>query len=548
MRLHQPVRLGRILPGWELGAAALFFAASLTPSLIPRTNLTQGVLSGVCAALGYGFGAFCRWLWRYLELPAVDAPRRRFLELVWLGGCAVVLVASLWWSTHWRNSLRELMHQEPATSAYPLLVCLIAAATFLLLLALGRCFRFVFRAMATWTLRFVPRRVANVVGVAVAVILFWSIASGIFFHIAIHWLDASFREVDKLIPPDGMAPDAPSKTGSPASLIAWDKLGRWGREFISSGPTADQIRAFTGKDAMEPIRVYAGLPAGETAAERARLALEELKRAGAFSRAILVVITPTGTGWVDPSAVDTLEYLARGNVASVAQQYSYLSSPISLLIEPDYGADTARALFSAVYGYWTTLPRNGRPKFYLYGLSLGAMHSERSFELSELLGDPINGALWTGPPFQSRLWRLFTEGRNRGSPAWLPQFRDSSFVRFMNQDGATVPQDTPWGPMRIVYLQYASDAVTFFDYRYLYRSPAWLTRPRGPDVLENLRWYPVISMLQLAFDAAVANQAPIGFGHLYAPQHHIDAWLQVIGIDDWPAEDILRLKRHFGSG
>jgi uncharacterized membrane protein len=101
--------------------------------------------------------------------------------------------------------------------------------------------------------------------------------------------------------------------------------------------------------------------------------------------------------------------------------------------------------------------------------------------------------------------------------------------------------------MRIVYLQYASDAVTFFDYHDLYRSPAWLARPRGPDVSEKLRWYPVVSTLQLALDAAVANQAPIGFGHLYAPQHHIDAWLQVIGIDDWSAEEILRLKRHFAG-
>ena len=27
--------------------------------------------------------------------------------------------------------------------------------------------------------------------------------------------------------------------------------------------------------------------------------------------------------------------------------------------------------------------------------------------------------------------------------------------------------------------------------------------------------------------------APMGFGHVYAPSHYIDAWLEVTGIDDW---------------
>jgi uncharacterized membrane protein len=548
VRLGHPVLSWRNLSSAGLVLATLFFAASLTPSLIPRTDLTQGALSGMSAAAGYGIGAFGNWLWQYLELPPVNGPRRRLLNRLWAGGCAVLLVVSLWRTTQWQNSVLQLMQQEPVTSIYPLRVSLVALPTFLLLIALGRCFKIVFRWVASWTRRFVPRRVANVIGVAVVAVLFWSIVNGIVFRIAIHSLDASFREADELIAPDREAPAASSKTGSPASLIAWDKLGRRGREYISSGPTAEQIRAFTGKDAMEPIRVYVGLPAGETAARRARLALDELKRVGAFSRAALVVITPTGTGWVDPAAVDTMEYLFNGNVASVAQQYSYLSSPLSLLIEPDYGADSARALFSAVYDYWTTLPKDSRPKLYLHGLSLGAMNSERSFESYELLGDPFSGALWSGPPFKSRLWRQFTERRNPGSPAWLPRFRDSSFVRFMNQGGGTIPNETPWGPMRMVYLQYASDPVTFFDYRDVYRRPAWLASPRGPDVSEQLRWYPLVSMLQLAMDAAVATtQTPMGYGHVYAPQHYIDAWLQVTGISDWSGEEIGRLKRHFAG-
>lgn len=62
-------------------------------------------------------------------------------------------------------------------------------------------------------------------------------------------------------------------------------------------------------------------------------------------------------------------------------------------MEADYGRDVARALFAEIYGYWTELPAERRPRLYLHGLSLGALHSQRSWELHELLGDPIHGAL-----------------------------------------------------------------------------------------------------------------------------------------------------------
>ena len=114
---------------------------------------------------------------------------------------------------------------------------------------------------------------------------------------------------------------------------------------------------------------------------------------------MLIVITPTGTGWVDPAPLDSVEYLHDGDAASVALQYSYLASWLSLLVEPDYGVNAARALFKTIYGYWITLPKNRRPKLYLYGLSLGAANSQQSTELIEVVGDPLSGALWSGPPY-----------------------------------------------------------------------------------------------------------------------------------------------------
>lgn len=532
------------LSGVGLLLGTLFFAASLTPTLVPRTYVTQGVLGGACLAAGYGLGVLWHWLWAYLELPEPQGRTARIVNGAITLICAAVLLAFLWRAADWQNTIRALMQMPPVPSAHPFKVCITALATFAVLLALGRLFKLVTRFVAVRVRRVVPRRVANVTGAAIAILIFWSLANNVFFRAALHVLDASFREYDALLEPERPRPTASNKTGGPDSLIAWQQLGRAGREFIASGASAADIRAQTGQDALEPIRVYVGLPGADTPAARAKLALAEMKRVGAFDRSTLVVVTPTGTGWIDPAAMDALEYLLHGDVASVGLQYSYLSSPLSLLAQPEYGSEAARALFVEVYGYWTTLPKDKRPKLYLHGLSLGAMNSARSAELFEMIGDPIQGALWSGPPFESRVWRAITDARNPGSPAWRPELRDGAFVRFMNQQGSPVPADAPWGPMRIVFLQYASDAITFFDFRDLYRRPAWMDPPYGPDVSPQLRWVPVVTMLQLALDMSVSTDTPLGYGHVYAPQHYMDAWLAVTGATGWTPDALARLKQH----
>lgn len=535
------------LSGVGLMLGALFFAAALTPTLVPRSYLTQGALAGGCFAIGYLAGNLWRWLWHYLELPEPSAQLRSRANALVAAGCLIVAVVYLWRAAEWQNSIRAVMKMPPVETAHPLKVCAVALVTFVALLVLGRLFAAVSRFLASHTKRFIPRRVANVVGVVIAGLLFWSIANNVLIRTAFNALDSSFREFDALFEPGRPQPADPDRTGGAASLVKWKELGRTGRRFIASGPHAAEISAATGQAAQEPVRVYVGLAGGDTAQARARLALDELKRQHGFDRSVLVVITPTGTGWIDPSAMDTVEYLHHGNVASVAVQYSYLNSPLSLLFQPEYGAEAARALFAEIYGYWTTLPKDRRPRLYLHGLSLGALNSEKSAELFETIGDPIAGALWSGAPFESRFWRAITANRNPGSPAWLPQFRDSRFVRFMNQNGATVPPDTPWGPMRVVYLQYASDAITFFAYRDAYQAPGWLSDPRGPDVSPELRWYPIVTMLQLALDMAVATNTPMGFGHVYAPEHYVDAWVAVTDVHDWSTDALARLKSHLAA-
>jgi uncharacterized membrane protein len=71
--------------------------------------------------------------------------------------------------------------------------------------------------------------------------------------------------------------------------------------------------------------------------------------------------------------------------------------------------------------------------------------------------------------------------------------------------------------------------------------------PRGPDVSPELRWYPFVTLLQLTLDMLTATDAPIGHGHVYAPSHYIDAWINVTGVRNWSPADISRLRLHLSK-
>ncbi|MGQ5717426.1 alpha/beta hydrolase [Pseudochrobactrum asaccharolyticum] len=530
------------LIGMLLGT--LFFAASLTPSLVPRPFLIQGVLSGACFAIGYGIGVFLFWLWNYLQLPKLKGRISHAVKIAAMAVTVITAMVFLWHAADGQNSIRSLMELEKVESAHPFKTGLIALITFIILIALARLFQLIYRISSRWLDRYIPPRLSRFIGFLIAAVIFSMAINGVLFRFGLHVMDSSYRKIDALMEAEVPQPQDPLKSGSAASLVKWDELGRMGRSYVSSGPDAQQISNFTGRPAQNPLRVYVGLRSAETAKERAKLALAEMIRVGAFERSLLLVTIPTGTGWVDEMGIDPVEYLHDGDIASVAVQYSYLASWLSLLVEPGYGSETATALFDEVYDYWTKLPKDTRPKLYLYGLSLGAMNSQLSSELFQVLGDPYQGALWSGPPFTSRLWRSITNNRNEGTPEWLPEFRDGSYARFTNQNNALKLPNSHWGPMRIIYLQYASDPIVFFDPKDFYREPDWMKAPRGPDVSPQLKWYPVVSMLQLAIDLMMATTTPIGHGHVYAPQHYIDAWVEVTNVN-WSQADIDRLKEYF---
>lgn len=527
--------------------ATLFFAVSLTPSLLPRPDHIQGVISGLSLAAGYGVGVLGYLFWTYFGLPV---PRRRRQRQIQMAVATVFLLGAalfLWRASSWQNTVRALMDMEPVTGIQMGTIAVIALLVFVSLLWLFRLFARTFRFLSRRLQGYVPRRVSYVIGLFTALLLFWSLIDGVLFSLLLQAADRSYQRIDALIEPEFEAPLSPTRTGSAASLISWEQLGRQGRRFVSSAPLPELIAQHSAQAqgrVTEPLRVYVGLNSAETAEQRASLALEELLRVDAFSRQVLVLITPTGTGWVDPGSIEPLEFLYGGDVASVAAQYSYLSSPLAILSEAEFGLETARAMFQTIYAYWSDLPVDQRPALYLLGLSLGALNSDLAFDFYDIIEDPFQGALWSGPPFRSATWRSATQQRDAGSSAWLPVFREGSVVRFFNQSGGQPQLREHWGAFRIAFLQYASDPITFFDPKVLYREPDWMKGQRGADVTPELRWFPVVTMLQLAADMA-SGVSPRGYGHHYAAEHYLEVWLSLTGVSGWSHAELDQLRDFF---
>lgn len=536
--------LDRRTSGVGLVTGALFVAGSLTPSLIPRSPQIQGILAGFCFAAGYGVAVLAGALWRYLQLPRMTDRQARLLVPA-MGAVALVIVTVfLLRSAEWQNDIRAAMTLPPAEGVAPFVVAGLGTAVASVLLILGKLLVALGRYVSARIAQVLPRRQARVLGVLLTILVTYQVFSGVLVRNVVSSIDQSAQALDDLIPAEQIAPDQSWQTGSAESLVAWQDLGREGRNFVATTPDPQAIAGVTGQPARQPLRVYVGLNAADTLTARADLAVRELERAGGFDRSTLVVAMPTGTGWMDPAAIEPLEHLNHGDVATVALQYSYLQSWISLLVQPEQAAEAGRALFGAVHRRWQQLPEETRPRLYLYGLSLGAHSSQQSLRLHEMLDQPIDGALWVGPPFVSQLWQTLTAERDPGSPAWLPHLTTGEVVRFT--DGRqSVHDGGPWGEVRIVFLQYGSDPIVFFRSDSAIRPPEWLASPRAPEVSPDLRWYPIITQLQLAFDMAIALEVPIGHGHVYAHVDHIDPWLAITDPPGWTPERLQALRDHF---
>jgi len=534
------------LKGIPFLLGVLLFAASLTPSLIPRDWIVQGGLGGLVMALGYLIGRVLtgvRWL---LGIPPLSGRSLAIAHAAVGLPVFAALLFSLAQAHAWQDGIRMRMGMDPVESTHTIQMVLVALLVFAVLVGLGVGLRFLFERLRNWMRRFVPDRTATVAGFALTLLVVVVVTRDGVLDGVIANLDRSVTLAQNLFdtaPP----PPAAGFTGAAGSLIDWGAMGQPGRDYVLTGPSREDIATFTGRPALQPVRVYAGLAQADTPGERAEIALEELRRQGGFDRAVLIVALPTGTGWLDPGAVDTVEYMHGGDIATIAVQYSYLQSPLALILETRAGLDQARALISEVHGYWKTLPEDSRPRLYIHGLSLGAWSSMFGTGLFALLDDPIDGALWVGPPFPSEMWKGIVAERDPDSPYVLPKIGDGRLVRFASHYRNAVSADG-WGRMRIVFLQYSSDPIVFYEPASLWRAPAWMTEPAAPDVSPDMRFIPVVTQFQLAVDMALANSAPDGHGHAYFGADYVRPWAAVTNPANWTDADSARLAAHCGAG
>ncbi|WUM88889.1 alpha/beta-hydrolase family protein [Nocardia salmonicida] len=536
--------------------ATMFFGLSLTPSLLPRDWFFQGLLSGINATIGYGLGCALSWIWRKWIAPRITWPaqvssawsRRPGWLLVAVKGaivvaCLVFAVLMSIKSSQWQREITDLMGMAPVSDAgYPRTVLLGAVVVGLLIWIsrlVVRLVRTVARALNQWVR--IPASFARPLGAIVvlvaAVLLFNGVLAKGFFAVA----NSAFSARNSHTSPNAVQPTLPERSGSPDSLAKWETLGSEGRWFVANAPTALAIGEVTGKPAREPIRVYAGLESADGVEAQTDVAVAELERTKAFEREVLVVISTTGTGWVDTASAEAVELMFGGDTALVATQYSYLPSALSFLSDRDKSMTMGRTLFDKVYDRWSALPEDARPKLLVYGESLGSQGSEGAFSGLADIRNRTDGVLWVGPPNSNRLWSEFVTRRDPGTEEITPIYADGMSVRFAASADQLARPTPVWNDPRIVYLQHASDPVVWWSPDLLFSSPDWLREKRGPDVSPAMSWYPIVTFWQVAADLPRAQTVSDGHGHNYGNLLP-DTWAAVARPPDYTPELAARIS------
>ncbi|GAA4609373.1 putative membrane protein [Actinoplanes octamycinicus] len=482
-------------------AATALVCLSLTPSLLPRTWLVQGLVSGLCAVTGYAVG----WVpgrlirsrrpgWAWPAFAAVAVP---------------VLSVAVYQGWRWQQEIGLLIGVPgPAAVSWPLLLP-VAGLVFALLVGAVRLVRHAAAALRRRERR--QRTAAAMMALCTLGPAGVAAPSGT--------LDSLSTTLDRRVT-GVVAPVEATRSGSPVSLVPWATLGREGRSFVTSGSSTPH--------GTPVIRVYAGLRSAPTTRDRARLAVAELERTGAFDRAVLCLVIPTGTGWIDEPTVQALEDEYDGDTAVAVIQYGALPSWLSLLAEPQRSADAAHDLLDEVHWAWSRRPAGSRPRLLLYGHSQGALAAQSPFGTAgDLLGE-VDGALISGPPNASPLWAGLVAGRSRTSTEMAPELPGQPGVRFADEAADLNPAADPAVRPRLVFLQHATDPVVWWSTDLILRRPDWLHESRPDAVLPSVRWIPFVTFWQVSGDLVKALDVPAGYGHGYGDEARA-AWRLITG-------------------
>ncbi|MFK0252074.1 alpha/beta hydrolase [Streptomyces sp. NPDC090445] len=521
--------------------ALLLACLSFTPSLLPRGGVLQGLVCGIAAAIGYGLGVVAAHVWRaFADRDAWTPSRRTWLVLV--VGAVVLFALAFGLGQYWQHEIRRLMSVTDYNVLSAVACPFVAALVFLLLLLAGRGLRALYGWAARLLRRWIGWRAARVVGWVVVAAMAWTAFTGLLLEGFVNAANEAFSVRDTHTPEGIHQPTSSLRSGGSGSVVPWDSLGREGRAFVGSGPTAAEIGAFTHRPAQEPVRTYAGLETADSAEGRAAKAVADLERAGGFERKNLLVMTTTGSGWVDPAAVDTFEYLGNGDSATVAMQYSYLPSWLSYLVDQSKAREAGRELFDAVYDTWSKLPQDKRPRLFVAGESLGSFGGETAFSGEYDLRNRTAGTLFAGPPNFNTLFREFSDGRVAGSPEIEPVYKEGRTVRFADDPSTAIePAGRPWDGTRVLYLMNPSDPIVWWSPNLVFSEPDWISEAPGRDVLGQMFWIPFVTFWQITADLPFSTGVPDGHGHTYKVAY-VDGWNAVMRPEGFTAQDLDRLK------
>lgn len=543
------------IPGLGLGVVMLWF--SLGSSLLPRSAMMQGVISALSSMAGYGLAVLvwfvARWILERFHVVADRDAIPGVVRWVLLGSGAVVLaVMALVWPG-WQSDQGALVGVDALGLVDGILAVVWSLAFVLLLLFIARSVRWlIWRTDIAF-----ESRMSVGLARSVTVVLVISIVAGLYFFIASSGLtafaNARFEGGDETTLEGIEQPTDPESSGSSASVVGWDDLGFQGRTFAGDATSVEDISAYYGSaDAVRtPIRVYAGLKSADSPAERAQLVVDELNRTNARDRAVVALVSTTGTGWVDPTAAAALEYMWRGDTAIAGMQYSFLPSWISFILDTATATESGVAINSAVIAWWEALPEDDRPRLVAFGESLGSLGSEAAY-VQESLGASLDfirsntsGALWVGPTDANAVRSQLLDERDP-SPVWLPVYDNGDVLRLVNTPGVLDPSDPTWSPPRVVYYHHPSDPVGYWNWETLWKPQEWTDHPVGPDVPDSVRWVPFTTFTQVVVDLINGFSASVGHGHNYNDVF-VEGWSVVAPVDGWSTGDTLRLQEYLDS-
>jgi uncharacterized membrane protein len=293
-------------------------------------------------------------------------------------------------------------------------------------------------------------------------------------------------------------PDSQFVTGGTGSAVPFDSLGREGRRHVGTYLRPEWIEAVMGEaPKAHPIRIFIGLDSAPTDAERVQLALEEMDRTGAFDRELIVAVSPTGTGYVNYTAVESVEYMTLGNCATITLQYSKRPSPMSL-DRVWLGRKQFRMLIAGIHRRLYRMAPEKRPRLVVFGESLGSWTSQDAFLHGGTQGledAGVQRALWIGTPNMSR-WKHEVIGQERPDvdPTMVGEFDNFGQVESLEPEA----RDS----LRYVMITHGNDGVAYFGPDLLIQQPNWLGEPdqRPPRVPKYTKYSTPTTFAQTLID------------------------------------------------